>query len=118
MLSSWLSASFMLSFSAFTIRSFELLEIIMKTLLCFVVLSTFVSAECATEKSLVWPRFRGPNGSGVAEGQKPPTEFGPEKNVKWKVPVPAGMSSPIAAGENLVLTAFEGDKLLTIAYNR
>ena len=28
-----------------------------------------------------WPRFRGPDGSGVADNQKPPVEFGPDKNV-------------------------------------
>lgn len=65
-----------------------------------------------------WPRFRGPNGSGVAEGQKPPVEFGPDKNVKWKVPVPSGLSSPIVVGDLLVITAFEDGKLLTIAYRR
>src|SRR5688572_31716604 len=72
----------------------------------------------AAEKQLAWPQFRGPNGSGVAEGQKPPVELGPEKNVKWKVPAPGGLSSPIAAGDKLVLTAFEDGKLYTIAYNR
>src|SRR5262249_43820003 len=67
---------------------------------------------------LAWPQFRGPNGSGVAEDQKPPVEFGPDKNVKWKVSVPGGLSSPIVAGDKLVLTAFEDGKLYTIAYNR
>ncbi len=65
-----------------------------------------------------WPQFRGPDGSGVADGQKPPVEFGPEKNVKWKVPVPGGLSSPIIVGDKLVLTAFEDERLFTIAYNR
>jgi len=27
-----------------------------------------------------WPQFRGPGGSGVAEGQKPPIHFGPGSN--------------------------------------
>jgi outer membrane protein assembly factor BamB len=65
-----------------------------------------------------WPQFRGPNGSGIAEDQKPPVEFGPDKNVKWKVPVPSGFSSPIVVGDKLVLTAFDDGKLYTIAYNR
>src|SRR5262245_44341198 len=65
-----------------------------------------------------WPRFRGPNGSGVAEGQKPPVEIGPDKNVKWKIPVPSGLSSPIIAGDLIVLTAFDDGKLFTIAYRR
>jgi outer membrane protein assembly factor BamB len=65
-----------------------------------------------------WPQFRGPNGSGVADGQKPPVEFGPTKNLKWKVPAPGGLSSPIIAGDKLVITAFEGGKLYTVAYDR
>ncbi|HQR07641.1 MAG TPA: hypothetical protein PLN21_12510 [Gemmatales bacterium] len=65
-----------------------------------------------------WPQFRGPNGSGVADQEKPPIEIGPEKNVKWKVAVPGGLSSPIVVGDKLVLTAFENGKLYTIAYQR
>src|SRR5262245_54500886 len=65
-----------------------------------------------------WPQFRGPGGSGVADNQKPPVEFGPEKNVKWKVPVPPGASSPIVVGDKLVITAFDDGKLYTIAYHR
>lgn len=63
-----------------------------------------------------WPQFRGPNGSGVADAEKPPVEFGPEKNLKWKVPVPTGMSSPVIARDKLFLTAFDGGKLYTVAY--
>jgi outer membrane protein assembly factor BamB len=65
-----------------------------------------------------WPQFRGPGGSGVAEDQSPPVEFGLEKNVLWKVTAPAGLSSPIVVGNMLVITAFEDGKLYTIAYNR
>jgi outer membrane protein assembly factor BamB len=78
----------------------------------------FAAVAHAADDPLVWPRFRGPNGSGVADGQNPPVEIGPEKNVKWKVPAPSGMSSPIIAGDKLVITAFDDGKLYTIAYNR
>ena len=67
---------------------------------------------------LAWPQFRGPGGSGVADDQKPPVEIGPDKNVKWKVAVPSGLSSPIVVGDMLVLTAFDDGKLYTIAYRR
>jgi outer membrane protein assembly factor BamB len=76
------------------------------------------AATARTGEPLAWPQFRGPGGSGVADGQKPPVEFGPDKNVKWKVKVPHGLSSPIVAGHNLVITAFDDGKLYTIAYNR
>ena len=42
-----------------------------------------------------------------SRSEKPPVEVGPEKNVKWKVAVPSGLSSPIVVGDKLVLTAFE-----------
>ena len=70
------------------------------------------------EDQLAWPQFRGPGGTAVGARQKPPVEIGPEKNVKWKIAVPSGISSPIVAGDLLVITAFENDKLYTIAYNR
>jgi outer membrane protein assembly factor BamB len=64
-----------------------------------------------------WPQFRGPNGSGVADNEKPPIELGPDKNV-WKVVVPSGVSSPIIVSDKLILTAFDDGKLYTIAYSR
>jgi outer membrane protein assembly factor BamB len=72
----------------------------------------------AADHQLVWPQFRGPGAAGIAENQNPPIEMGPEKNLKWKVAVPSGLSSPIVVGDRLVLTAFEDGKLYTIAYNR
>ncbi|MCI0333978.1 MAG: PQQ-binding-like beta-propeller repeat protein [Planctomycetes bacterium] len=82
--------------------------------LLFVLTSPVGSAE----QPLAWPQFRGPGASGVAEGERPPVEFGPEKNLKWKVPAPGGLSSPIIVADKLVITAFDGGKLYTIAYNR
>lgn len=90
----------------------------MKSLLAFALLTSLAASASAGEKAPAWPRFRGPNGSGVAEGQKPPVEFGPGKNVKWKVAVPSGISSPIVVGDLIVLTAFDDGKLFTIAYDR
>ena len=44
-----------------------------------------------------WTRFRGPNGSGVAEDKDvTPTTWSETENLKWKVPLPgAGVSCPI-----------------------
>src|SRR5215471_18430429 len=61
-----------------------------------------------------WTGFRGPNGSGVDSASGYPVEFSPAKNVVWKAPVPFGQSSPVVAGGRLLLTASEGDRLLTI----
>ena len=40
--------------------------------------------RAATLDASDWPRFRGPNGSGVAETTGLPADLGPAKNVVWK----------------------------------
>jgi outer membrane protein assembly factor BamB len=90
----------------------------MRTLLPHGILLTILASLSIAAESSPWPRFRGPDGSGIAEGGQPPTEIGPDKNVRWKVAVPSGLSSPIIVGDRLVLTAFDDGKLYTIAYRR
>lgn len=87
-----------------------------RSIALLMILISSVDAQAADD--LAWPRFRGPNGAGVAENARPPVDIGPEKNVKWKVAVPSGPSSPIVAGDKLIITAFNDGKLFTIAYDR
>jgi outer membrane protein assembly factor BamB len=61
-----------------------------------------------------WPRFRGPNGSGIAGAGSLPAEFGAKKNLIWKVKAPAGTSSPIVAGGKVFLTSFDKEDRLLI----
>jgi hypothetical protein len=82
----------------------------MRTIFTVVALGLWATRGLAGEWP-AWPQFRGPGGSGVADGQKPPVEFGPTRNLKWKVQAPPGLSSPITAGDLLVITAFEDGKL-------
>jgi len=65
-----------------------------------------------------WPRFRGPNGSGISDSTELPVEFGPQKNLLWKVKVPFGRSSPIVTGDRVFLTASEGDNLTRMSLER
>lgn len=65
-----------------------------------------------------WPRFRGPNGSGVSESANLPAEFGPGRNLVWKTALPPGHSSPIVSGDRIFVTGVESEKLLTIALDR
>jgi outer membrane protein assembly factor BamB len=87
----------------------------MKTLLAFALVMSSLPVLAGDSH---WPRFRGPEGSGVADGEKPPVEFGPEKNVLWKVAVPSGPSSPCVWGSRIFLTAFDGGKLWTLCLDR
>lgn len=46
-----------------------------------------------------WPRFRGPNGTGVSEDAGLPDEVGPDNNVLWAARLPKGSSSPWSPGD-------------------
>ena len=65
-----------------------------------------------------WPQFRGPNASGVSSTTGLPVEFGPQKNVVWKTPLPPGHSSPVLSADRIFLTAFEEDKLFVFTLDR
>ena len=65
-----------------------------------------------------WPRFRGPNGSGVSRDSGFPAEFGPAKNLLWKTPVRPGKSSPVLTSRHIFLTACENGKLYTQCFAR
>jgi outer membrane protein assembly factor BamB len=60
-----------------------------------------------------WPSFRGPNASGVADGQPTPLKWdvASGENVLWKTPVPGmAVSSPVVWGDRVfVSTAVSGD---------
>ena len=76
------------------------------------------SEPMASTRTNEWTQFRGPNGTGVAEGFALPSEFSATKNLVWKTPVPFARSSPVVTVDRVFLTASEGDKLITLALDR
>ena len=81
---------------------------------CLVVLA--LAPAAADQRD--WSRFRGPNGSGTADTTALPSEFGPDRNVVWKTPLPPGHSSPVLSRDRVFVTAAEEDALLTFALDR
>jgi outer membrane protein assembly factor BamB len=65
-----------------------------------------------------WSRFRGPNGTGIADTSGLPSEFGPAKNVVWKAAVPAGHSSPVLTRSHIFMTGVDGTALFVLALDR
>jgi outer membrane protein assembly factor BamB len=56
-----------------------------------------------------WPRFRGPNGSGIAKSQDIPAEW-TSQDILWKVQLPGvGHSSPIVCGQRIFLQSSAED---------
>jgi outer membrane protein assembly factor BamB len=65
------------------------------------------------------PQFRGSHFDNIFRDQRPPAEFGPEKNVAWKAPLPRGQGSLCIFNDKIFLTAFDDhDTLETIALSR
>jgi len=65
--------------------------------LCFTILSGTVGGQ-------EWTRFRGPDGTGIGQGESIPVSFA-EADYLWKVKLPAaGHSSPVLWGDRIFLT--------------
>lgn len=77
---------------------------------CYLACTAFLSASD-------WPRFRGPNGTGVSTDRGLPEEIDRDKNVLWSTATPKGNSSPIVVGGRLFLTGHEGDERIVLCFN-
>jgi outer membrane protein assembly factor BamB len=77
----------------------------MKTRFLFV---SVVAALAVEVHAGDWLQFRGPNGSGVANEAKLPTQL-EAKSVAWKIHLPGrGLSSPVIVGDRVFVTACSG----------
>lgn len=58
-----------------------------------------------------WSAWRGSDGTGISNVTNLPTEWSPDKNIRWKAPIPGrGHSSPIVWQNKIFLTTdLEGD---------
>lgn len=81
--------------------------------LCVLILfSPAVSANSASDPispvpadAAGWPEFRGPTGQGLSTADSLPVEWGPDRNITWKVAIPGkGWSSPIVWRGEIYLT--------------
>lgn len=79
--------------------------------LVFLVCSANASADdSAKTHSVVWERFRGPNGTGTTDDKNIPLAFGVNENLIWKVELPGvGNSSPVVWGKHLFLQSADID---------
>ena len=84
----------------------------MGKLACFLIFCLALSFDSTSGD---WPQFRGGNSAGVYDGVAPPVEFGPNKNLLWRLDIGAGHSSPCIVGGSIFLTTFnEGEKRLEV----
>jgi outer membrane protein assembly factor BamB len=74
-------------------------------------LASIIPAGLSATDVSAWPTWRGTSGTGVAHGAQPPTTWGDEQNIKWKVKIPGeGYSTPIIWQNRIfLLTAIESN---------
>jgi len=68
-----------------------------------ILLGTVGTAQEKAQK--YWPQWRGPAGTGSAEGANPPFQWSEIKNIRWRVEIPGrGHSTPIIWKDQVFLT--------------
>jgi outer membrane protein assembly factor BamB len=83
--------------------------------------ATWSSVAASVALAADWGRFRGPNGQGIAAGEGYPTEWGPQKNIRWRSELPGqgNGSAIVAAGRVFVTTAQDKGRRRTLhAFDR
>lgn len=69
--------------------------------------------DLSSAPAIEWRQFRGPDATGVADGQQPPVHWNVDagENICWKTPIPGlGHSSPVVSqGRVFLTTAVSGD---------
>jgi len=80
--------------------------------LCLVAFAAFrpFSSDAAPPNTN-WSQWRGPDGAGISSETNVPTEWGVDKNIKWRTPIAGrGHSQPIVWGAKIFLTSdIEGE---------
>ena len=57
-----------------------------------------------------WPRYRGPNGTGISPDRELPSELSKDKTLLWTTTVAKGNSSPVVVGGRVFITGHEGEQ--------
>ena len=85
---------------------------------CFVIILCFAYGSSIADNEQNWPRFRGPNGSGVADFSVPAKWS--KETYHWDTKLPgSGHSSPVVWGEKVFLNAArdKGKERLVVCVN-
>ena len=71
---------------------------------------TILAFSTGTAPAGDWPRFHGPDGSGISPDTQPlPVKWSETENLKWKCKLPGpGSSSPIVVGQRVFVTCWTG----------
>ena len=79
--------------------------------LWILILILLAQFACKSRNQNQWLQFRGTNALGIApDNAIPPTDFGLDKAVFWKVKIPEGLSSPCIYKDNMIITGISKEE--------
>ncbi len=85
----------------------------MKRLLISTCLLTSLAASTALADN--WPQWRGPKNDGHSAEKGLPTEWGPDKNVVWKLKMPGiSAATPCVWGDKIFVTSTDGEAIVLL----
>lgn len=84
------------------------------TALIVFVITTLVLVPVAAQAPREWSQWRGPQRDGVVQFN-PPASWPQTLTRRWEIPVGAGHSSPVVAGDRVVVHSRENDREITRA---
>ncbi len=84
---------------------------------CFIAVAAIICSSISPAAAENWPTWRGPNQNGISSETGLAVEWGPEKNVAWRIPLPgpAG-ATPVIWEDRIFLTSVDGDDLLLMCF--
>jgi outer membrane protein assembly factor BamB len=63
-----------------------------------------------------WPQWRGARLDGISNEKNLPAEFGPNKNLAWRTPLPGrGGATPVVWGNHIFVSSVDGNDLVLVA---
>lgn len=77
-----------------------------------------LGAIAITAPAADWPQWRGPNFDGVSPATGLATEWGPERNIRWRTPLPgpAG-STPVVSGGRVFVSSVDGKRVVLVCFS-
>lgn len=82
-----------------------------------ILLATLLGMTAGQVRAENWPQWRGPKNDGHSTETGIPAEWGPDKNIVWKVPMPGpGSSTPCVWGDRMFFTAQAGGDVVLLCY--
>lgn len=74
-----------------------------------------ISLAASTALADNWPQWRGPKNDGHSAEKGLPTEWGPEKNVVWKLKMPGiSAATPCVWGDKIFVTSADGEAIVLL----